>query len=237
MPSTGSEIVRIARRHLGERYVFGAPVPKNNPQWAGPWDCAEFASWLVFQTLGQLYGCADNSCDPAMADAYTGHWARDAGAIGRRITVDEAANTPGAAVLRAPTAGVIGHIVISDGKGGTVEAHSTRRGVLEDRLSGRRWDYGVVVPGIQYTAGKNGLPVEPPRQVIYRLTTPPMTGSVVKQIQRSLNDLGYNPGGIDGVFGPMTRAAVTGFQIVKGLVADGEVGARTARALNVTLPA
>jgi hypothetical protein len=40
-----------------ERYVLGAFAPKDNANWTGPWDCAEFASWVTFQASGLLLGC------------------------------------------------------------------------------------------------------------------------------------------------------------------------------------
>ena len=60
---TGSELLDLARRHIGEEYQ-NVRVPKNNANWRGPWDCAEFMSWLVFQCAGFLYGCLDNSAGP-----------------------------------------------------------------------------------------------------------------------------------------------------------------------------
>src|SRR5437899_10112330 len=148
MPVKGERILQLGRRHIGESYVLGSLAPKNNPRWTGPWDCAEFASWLVFQAAQVLYGCASDSNDPASADAYTGYWARDAERLGVRISVEQAAQTPGAAVLRSPRPGAVGHIAISDGRGGTVEAHSARAGGSAATLSGRRWDRGTRVPGL-----------------------------------------------------------------------------------------
>jgi hypothetical protein len=232
--ATGSEIVQLARRHIGEEYVLGALAPKNNPRWRGPWDCAEFASWLVYQVAETVYGC--DVTDPATADAWTGYWERDAGTKGLIVSVDRAAGTRGAAVLRVPQPGAIGHVVISDGAGGTIEAHSTARGVIASTLSGRRWDMGILVPGIDYVEGGGDVDVAPSRRVIYRLTDPPMTGSVVREIQRRLKALGFDPGGIDGTYGPLTQGAVVSFQADRGLVVDGEVGPETARRLGVTLP-
>lgn len=237
MGNDGARILRLGRRHLGETYVLGAVVPKNNPRWRGPWDCAEFVSWLVYQASATLYGCHRNSGDPATADAYTGYWGRDARKLGVRISVEEAARTPGAAVLRLPAVNAIGHIAISDGNGGTVEAHSSRRGVVEDRLAGRRWDMGVLVPGLTYSGLRRTVVVAAPRTRIYRLKRPPMQGPVVREIQRALAAAGVDPGRIDGVFGPLTQAAVLAFQGKKSLVVDGEVGPATARALGVQLPA
>jgi hypothetical protein len=48
--ATGQDVLKLAQRHVSEKYVLGVRVPKDNASWTGPWDCAEFASWLIFQT-------------------------------------------------------------------------------------------------------------------------------------------------------------------------------------------
>jgi len=209
-------------------------VPKNNPNWKGPWDCSEFTSWIVFQAAARLYGCDRDFGDPATADAFTGFWNRDATTLGEIISIDQAARTPGANVLRIPQPGTTGHIVVSDGLGGTVEAHSTKAGVIRSTLSNRRWDMGILVPGIVYTQGST-IAVNPPSTTIYRQTTPIMTGAKVSDIQQALLAAGFNPGPIDGEFGPHTQAAVVAFQLANGLLPDGEVGPSTAAALGVQL--
>src|SRR5512147_1938917 len=147
----GETLVVLARQHLGEKYVYGSLAPKNNEAWKGPWDCAEFVSWVVFQASGILYGCNRDFGDPSTADAGTTYWHRDARRLGQIISLAQALRTPGCAVLRAPSASKGGHIVISDGNGGTVEAHSPADGVVELKLAERRWDMGVLVPGISYS--------------------------------------------------------------------------------------
>jgi hypothetical protein len=232
--STGKDLLKIAARHLGERYRLGAIAPKNNKEWKGPWDCAEFCSWVVYQMSGTLYGCNTDS-DPALADAYTGFWARDARSKGKQITVAEALRTPGAALLRIPAPNLIGHIAFSDGFGGTIEAHSTNRGVIRTKATNRRWDMGVLVPGIRY---EQEVPVVMPTNTVrvLRLTDPLMRGEQVKRVQRALRAAGYHPGSIDGVYGPKTTAAVYAYQVSKGLVPDGECGPATARSLKITWP-
>ncbi len=231
----GAQIVKLAARHVGEEYVLGAVAPKNNAHWKGPWDCAEFASWLVFQVAGKLYGCNRNSGDPARADAWTGFWARDARAKGKKISIEQAARTPGAAVLRVPKGKVAGHIAICDGMGGTVEAYDSKHGVIQAKVSGRRWDMGILVPGIWYKEAAAVVEVKPPQRVIYRLRKPPMSGPPVKEIQRKLKKAGFHPGPLDGKYGPKTQAAVVALQVSRGLVADGEVGPQTAKALRMRL--
>jgi len=57
-------------------------------------------------------------------------------------------------------------------------------------------------------------------------------GADVQRLQQALQRQGFSPGGVDGSFGPQTRAAVVAFQRAKGLSADGVVGPATWRALD-----
>ncbi|MCW9064883.1 MAG: peptidoglycan-binding protein [Ignavibacteriaceae bacterium] len=52
-------------------------------------------------------------------------------------------------------------------------------------------------------------------------------GTKVKDLQKRLKELGFNPGAIDGDFGPAVKAALIAFQKSKGLLADGVAGPRT----------
>ena len=56
-------------------------------------------------------------------------------------------------------------------------------------------------------------------------------GPIVEELQRRLTDLGFEPGPIDGMFGPKTRAAVRAFQKAYDLQVDGICGPGTWRAL------
>ena len=61
------------------------------------------------------------------------------------------------------------------------------------------------------------------------------TGATVSQVQTALTTLGFDPGPVDGDYGPKTEAAVVAFQTSKGIAADGVVGVDTARELNAAL--
>jgi hypothetical protein len=55
--------------------------------------------------------------------------------------------------------------------------------------------------------------------------------AAVRGVQLRLRKLGFRPGPIDGLFGPLTQGAVERFQVARGLMADGVVGPETRRPL------
>lgn len=229
----GGEMVALARQFIGRPYAHGL-VPKDDASYAGAFDCAELASYIVYQVTGRLYGCIDNNELPASADAYTGAFRRDAHALGKIITVVEAARIPGAFVLRyPPSGGGMGHIALSVGDGTTIEAKSAAEGVVVDKVSGRRWDIGVLIPWVNYSGGGSVDVVGP--AIVYAIGQPNMRADVIHAIQSALKDAGYDPGAIDSEYGPQTARAVEEFQRSRGLVQDGEVGPQTAAELGVRL--
>ena len=58
-------------------------------------------------------------------------------------------------------------------------------------------------------------------------------GPDVTRLQQLLRNAGFDPGPIDGIFGPRTQAAVIAFQRSRNLVPDGIVGINTWTALGV----
>ena len=229
---TGHGIFQRAIEHLGEPYVH-VVVPKDDSGYYGPWDCSEFASWCVFQESGILYGCDNDRGHPSSVKAFTGYWRRDAKKLGKEISCAEAAGIIGAIVLRYPPPGGMGHIVISDGKGGTVEAKGAKFGVTKDKLSNRRWDTGILISGIEYDSVAPASLGTPP--VVYYPGAIGMDTRVVEEIQKRLLAAKIKLGAVDGIYGPRTAAAVVLFQHQEGLVADGEVGPQTAEKLGIRL--
>ena len=227
-------MLALARTRIGEEYV-NRRIPKDDPNWHGPWDCAEFVSWLVYQVSQRLYGCLDNGEHPARADAYTGSWKADSRRIGIRIPWRQAAATVGAMLLRyPPQPGTMGHIAISDGQGGTVEARGRAYGVVAYTANARDWDTGVLIPWIDYGPAAGALALEEPT-LLYALGRAGMAEAVTERIQRALAERGFNPGPIDGAYGHLTTSAVAAFQAARGLVVDGKVGPDTAGALGISL--
>mgnify|MGYP005840164555 FL=1 len=227
----GIDLYEAAVSRLGCDYVLGVVVPKNDARWRASFDCAELLSWAVYQTTGRLYGCIDDNASPVTADAYTGSWAKDAKSLGKIISVQEAAGIPGAAVLRLAVKYTMGHIVLSDGQGGTIEAKGARYGVVRDVLKNRRWDYGILVPWIEYK--RYDAQDVPAPKILFKLTFPYMRDPFIKAVQTGLFRSGFDPGPFDGIYGPKTCNAVMRYQALKGLVVDGEVGPQTLYSLGI----
>jgi len=76
-------------------------------------------------------------------------------------------------------------------------------------------------------------PVLPPITTCRRLavTTPFLRGSDVAAVQTALANRGFDPGAVDGIYGPNTAAAVSGFQAAAGLPVTGVVCTAEYRAL------
>jgi hypothetical protein len=81
------------------------------------------------------------------------------------------------------------------------------------------------IPALSQLPPGPGLP--PPRPVLRRGST----GDSVRCLQRTLNNWGGAKLTVDGVFGPVTEAAVLRYQKAHGLVQDGIVGNQTWRSL------
>jgi N-acetylmuramoyl-L-alanine amidase len=69
------------------------------------------------------------------------------------------------------------------------------------------------------------------------LRSPNSRGDDVLELQHRLNEMGFDVGKEDGIFGPRTHAAVLDFQRNTGAEADGIVGLGTVRALAGLRPA
>ena len=61
-------------------------------------------------------------------------------------------------------------------------------------------------------------------------------GPYVEFLQQRLHDFGFDPGPVDGIFGPLTEDAVRRFQTAKKIAVDGIVGPETWSYLLVTPP-
>ncbi|WP_157182295.1 cell wall hydrolase [Methylobacterium sp. WSM2598] len=229
----GATILDVAKQHLGKKYAF-TPTPQyDQPDWPGPFDCAEYVSYCAFRAYDIPYGVV---IDPiSKYNSYTGYWKRDAEKLGIMISWRDALHIPGAILLRFPPSGEpppYGHIAISLGNGEDIyEARGAKYGVVKSKATGREWNTGVLIPGVLYdtpdgTGGEN---------LIFKVLQPLAGYSpCVEQIEQRLADLEYlAPIQIDGVYDLVTAKAVSAFQNHVGIAVDGEVGPDTGRALGL----
>jgi N-acetylmuramoyl-L-alanine amidase len=237
MPNfAGKDIIDIADQHLNELYILGARVPLANKHWKGPWDCAEFVSWCAYQAYDIIY--AVRPPNPMTGESYSGWWYDDAHNVGVAIPVKQAIATAGAILVRKPHFSSdlqIGHVSISRGDGSTIEAKNRASGVcIGQNAVSRPWSIGVLIPGVKYGSANAALSksYKEPAGLLF-LTSPYMRGVKVKALQAALANAGLFPGEMDGVFGPLTAAAVQSFQAMEGLVADGIVGSETRDVLGI----
>lgn len=105
-------------------------------------------------------------------------------------------------------------LLLSLGGGGVASAQSPgQRPAAPGPVPSRAgWSAGPVAPGTGFARGRSQR---------------------VREVQLSLRRLGYPPGPIDGLFGPLTARAVLAFQRSHGLQPDGVVGPLTLHALRL----
>lgn len=229
----GSTILDIAKRHLGQKYAFTPTPDYDDPDWKGPFDCAEYASYCTFRAYKIAYGVVP---DPANRyNSYSGYWQRDAGKHGIRISWRDALHIPGAMLLRFPPGNEpppYGHVAISLGDGGsTYEARGKKFGVMKHTAHGRSWNTGVLIPGVLYDT-PDGLGSD---LLLFKVLDPPAGYSpIVEEIQKRLVRLGLlaKPQ-MNGLYDVVTAKAISDFQDKKGIVVDGEVGPETGAALGM----
>ncbi|MCD1116819.1 peptidoglycan-binding domain-containing protein [Chryseobacterium turcicum] len=214
--ATGKELLNIANQHVGEKYEFGANVPFDNPNYKGPWDCAEFISWVVFQTTNFKIGIRGK-------ESYTGYWEKDIKTHCTEISISEAAQTYGAILLRSPGFKNIdiGHIVFSDGNGGTIEAKSKNDGVCKSKIIGRKWEYGLLINNVQYDINNDFIFDYQNPPFNFYVSSPVMKNKIVKETKENLQKLNLFHGEITDEYNTEIAQAVTNFQRTKGIVVDG----------------
>ena len=139
-----------------------------------------------------------------------------------------------------------GHVGYYVGNGYAVEWKGFSYGCVKTKVAGRGWTHWYKLPFIQYgdiaaatpdisdTATDSGAQSDSgfgTRSLRYTKGHTMLRGEDVLAVQARLIALGFDPGKADGVYGPLTVAAVTAFQKAKGLETDGVVGALTRAAL------
>lgn len=184
-------------------------------------DCVGGAlKWAVWSALGtQKNSYASGGCPDTTADGMFRH-CKEAGMEwgGMASLPDE----PGIAVRSA------GHVGVYVGGGEVVEWRGFAYGCVVTNVKKRPWTHWYRLPWVEYDA-----PAQvPPEQILgSRLLKDGMRGDDVAQLQGLLNDLGFDAGGVDGIFGPRTDAAVRRMQRAADIAVDGKYGEMSHAAL------
>ena len=150
---TGQDFVNLVKTRIGARYRYGAKADYRDPNYGKPgsgqnWDCAELVTWATYQIVKKLYGC-EPSNDADYPDAYTGGWARDLDrGLLESCGVGTARKVPGAILLAFNDD--TKHIVFSTGQGRTIGAQNHYIGVAYEPVDVIDWDYGILIPGVNY---------------------------------------------------------------------------------------
>jgi peptidoglycan hydrolase-like protein with peptidoglycan-binding domain len=79
------------------------------------------------------------------------------------------------------------------------------------------------------------IPAAPVLDSEGRILRPGARGDDVAQLQEILRFAGHDPGSVDGVFGPLTEAAIESFQAEAGIEVDGKIGPITRSKLSNVL--
>lgn len=111
-----------------------------------------------------------------------------------------------------------------------VDADGTRRACNGGSKNGKWVKSGLMTPWVQYVNAKPVTVISNGDPVLKKGSK----GDSVKTLQTLLINKGYDPKGVDGVFGPGCEAAVKAFQKANGLTANGIVDQKTWDALRKT---
>lgn len=101
-----------------------------------------------------------------------------------------------------------------------VDKDGTRRPYAGGPSKGKWTDYGLLTKWVTY----GDIPAPAPT---VRDLQKGCQGEDVKKAQKALLDKGFDPQGVDGIFGNNTDKATKNFQAANGLVKDGIIGPKT----------
>lgn len=125
-PGTAAEMLRLALKQNGDKYVFGHEVNLNDKD-PNTFDCSELVQWAVHQAGGSI---------PDGSQAQR--------AAVNKMSVAQAARTPGALLFNGH------HVAISVGDGvHTIEAMGSKYGVRIGTI-GNRFEDGGTVKSLKY---------------------------------------------------------------------------------------
>lgn len=235
--ATAQKLLDIARAEVGTKeqpansnrvkyntWYYGREVSGS----AYPW-CMAFVQWC-FKQAGMPLGIKTAGCTTFMNWAKgTGRWVTDNYQPGDVIlfNFDGVPDSEHVGICESFSGTILNTIegntaIGNDDNGGAVMKRQRSKSLV---LGAYRPAYdGQATTETKKTTGGTCT-------VELRVLSRGSTGENVTALQILLKGRGYDPNGIDGVFGPGCQAAVKKFQAAKGLAQDGCVGPATWKAL------
>jgi hypothetical protein len=202
--ASADEFLAKARLFLGQRYLWGGGHVDRTFSRPGPVDCSGLVQQAARMAGFNLDGTA------AMQQ--------------RRGTAVSLNNLqPGDLLFKGNPAT---HVGIYIGNGQFIHAPRTGDVVKIQSMSTYRWQSARRIFNVPGQPLQGAVPADAPSNGPNGLRRG-SEGSHVRRLQQALTELGFNPGGVDGEFGPKTDAALRAFQRAAGIKADGEVGPTT----------
>ena len=204
------QVVAIAKSLIGKPYVFGALGPDK-------FDCRGYV-WYCFNQVGITISTVGATTQWNT----TSHWAE-------RGTTDNLPNL--VCALYKKDGNKMKHAGLHIGNGQIMHCTNANGspGVTTDTIANKTWTHYAIPIGL-YTDEeiKNAEKVN---MMDFTTLKRGSTGGAVVELQKKLNELGYNCGTPDGNFGTQTDNAVRKFQANYNLKVDGIAGSATLKKL------
>ena len=198
-----------------------------NPQTYWTEDCKPWIGKMAADCSGGIVG-AIRKKSPNYGDRTANTFKAEFTECGKISSIPE---IPGLAVWRN------GHIGIYEGKGYVLEFRGTEYGAVRTKIKNRNFTHWGKIKGVKYESLSDS---EWKVKRLLKLTAPMQKGADVKELQTRIRNYGIKTVVIngrekafksDGVYGPVTEAAVKAYQKRMGLVVDGKAGKKTVSAL------
>lgn len=230
---TVDAVLTEAYAFRGQPYVFGGEISSSSdPHGVGPVDCSE------------LVEVATRRAGVGIPDGAYNQW-KYCGDRGLHIPVNQARSTRGALLFYDDGSGTgrdrVTHVAFSEGNGLTFEAWQESKPVGNYDANRSKFTIGALIPNVDYgdsslppdqgNGGGSGGSLDMSFRNLYE-TDPRMKGDDVKAAQILLRGWGFDPGEIDGVWGPACTGACRGFQGAVGVTVDGQFGPNTRNQAN-----
>ena len=188
-------------------------------------DCVGGAiKWAVWSNLGtQKNVYQSGGCPDASADGMFRYCKKQGMAWG---SMDSMPDLPGIAVRSS------GHVGVYVGDGQVVEWRGFAYGCVTTDVKKRPWTHWYRMPWVEYDAAGDAGDEAPIASLLgSRLLKKGRRGEDVRELQTILNELGFNAGDADGIYGQQTEAAVKRMQQAAQISVDGDYGEQSHAAL------